>query len=66
MTNGELRGLLEQVLGGGPTGPRVEAVARLTVELQALAWRLLHSDRAAAAREAMAREGGEAIEQPRA
>jgi hypothetical protein len=62
MTDGQLRALLERALGGGPTGPRVEAVARLTVELQAMAWRLLHGDRSAAAREAMAREGGGAIE----
>ena len=66
MTDGQLRALLDQALGSGPTLRRVEAIARLTVELQALGWRLEHGDRSAAAREAMAREGGEAIEQPRA
>lgn len=60
MTDGQLRALLDQALAGGKTLPRVEAAARLVVELQALCFRLQHADRAAAAREAAAREGGDA------
>jgi hypothetical protein len=59
VTDGQLRALLEQALGSGPTLRRTEAIDRLVVELQARAWRLQHADRAAAAREAMAQEGGD-------